>query len=132
MIGGKRRDGYSDNITAAGTMEQDGGGDVAMQQQQIQSQSQERHDYNYEDRDDGWQDKADFERQQEVVQGEIGKRDNAVGGGFEEGEEGGYVPRVKTTIGPREQKARKAAKKERRKRDQKEVAERRQREREES
>ncbi len=65
-----------------------------------------------------WQDKAEFERQQEVVQGEIGKRDNAADKGFKEG---GHVPRVKTTWGPGEDKeARKKAKKEKKKQFQKE------------
>ena len=73
-----------------------------------------------------WQDKAEFERQQEVVRGDIGKRDNAVEGGFEE--EGGYVPRVKTTWGPGDKDAKKKAKKERRKKHQMEEAARRQRE----
>lgn len=58
-----------------------------------------------------WQDKAEFERQQEVVQGDIGKRDNAVDGGFEE--DGAVVPRVKATWGPEDKEARKKAKRER-------------------
>lgn len=61
-----------------------------------------------------WQDKAEFERQQEVVQGEIGKRDNAVDGGFDD--EGGIVPRVKATWDSGDKEAKKKAKKERRKR----------------
>lgn len=73
-----------------------------------------------------WQDKAEFERQQEVVRGDIGKRDSAVEGGFEE--EGGYVPRVKTTWGPGDKDAKKKAKKDRRKKHQMEDAARRQRE----
>lgn len=60
-----------------------------------------------------WQDKAEFERQQEVVQGEIGRRDNAADGGFEE--EGGVVPHVKATWGSGDKEAKKKAKKERRK-----------------
>lgn len=60
-----------------------------------------------------WQDRAEFERQQEVVQGDIGKRDNAVDGGYEE--EGGFVPRVKATWGPEDKEAKKKAKKERNK-----------------
>lgn len=60
-----------------------------------------------------WQDKAEFERQQEVVQGEIGKRDSAADGGFEE--EGGMVPHVKATWGSVDKEARKKAKKEKRK-----------------
>ena len=61
-----------------------------------------------------WQDKEEFEREQEVVQGDIGKRDNAVDDGFEEEE--GVVPRVKATWGPQDREARKRAKKERLKR----------------
>ena len=59
-----------------------------------------------------WQDKAEFERQQEVVQGDIGKRDNAVDGGFEE--EKGFVPHVKTTWDG-DKEAKRKAKKEKRK-----------------
>ena len=60
-----------------------------------------------------WQDKAEFERQQEVVQGDIGKRNNAVVGSC--GEEGGSVPRVKATWGPEDKEAKKKAKKEKKK-----------------
>ena len=60
-----------------------------------------------------WQDKAEFERQQEVVQGEIGKRDTAVDGGLVE--EGGVVPRVKATWGFEDKEAKRNAKRERRK-----------------
>lgn len=74
-----------------------------------------------------WQDKAEFERQQEVVRGGVGKRDSAVEGGFE-GEGGGHVPRVKTTWGPGDKDAKRRAKKERRKKYQLEEAARRQRE----
>ena len=63
--------------------------------------------------EDEWQDKSEFERQQELVQGDIGKRDNAVDGGFQEEE--GYVPRVKATWGPGDKDAKKKAKKERKK-----------------
>lgn len=73
-----------------------------------------------------WQDKAEFERQQEVVQGDIGKRDNAVDGGFEE--EGGVVPRVITTWGSEDKEAKKKAKKERLKKLRTENNARRQRE----
>ena len=59
-----------------------------------------------------WQDKAEFERQQEVVQGDIGKRDNAVDGSFEE--ERGSVPRVKATWDG-DKEAKRKAKKEKRK-----------------
>lgn len=60
---------------------------------------------------DGWQDKAEFERQQEVVRGDVGERDTAVDGGFEE--DGAVVPRVRTTWGSEDKEARKKAKKER-------------------
>lgn len=73
-----------------------------------------------------WQDKAEFERQQEVVQGDIGKRNNAVVGSFEE--EGGFVPQVKTTWGSGDKEARKKAKKRDRKTWQAENEARRQRE----
>lgn len=73
-----------------------------------------------------WQDKAEFERQQEVVQGDIGKRDSAVEGGL--GDEGGEVPHVKSTWGPGDRDAKRKAKKERRKKHQMEEAARRQRE----
>ena len=62
-----------------------------------------------------WQDKEEFEREQELVEGDIGDRDNAVEGGFEE--EGGKVPRVKaiSTKSLKEKEERKKAKKERQK-----------------
>ncbi|KAM0795487.1 hypothetical protein BDR22DRAFT_976943 [Usnea florida] len=60
--------------------------------------------------DGGWQDKAEFERQQDVLQGDVGKRDNAVDGGFEEG---AVIPQVKSTWLPGDKEARKKAKKER-------------------
>ena len=77
--------------------------------------------------DDGWQDKAEFERQQEVVQGDVGKRDNAVDGGFEE--EGAVIPHVKTAWLPGDKEARKKAKKERNRINQLEKIARQQRER---
>lgn len=67
-----------------------------------------------------WQDKTEFERQQEVVQGDIGKRDNAIDGGFED--EGGLVPRVIATWDPIDKEARREAKKERNKKIKKENA----------
>lgn len=67
-----------------------------------------------------WQDKEEFERQQEVVQGDVGERDTAVKGGFQE--EGGAVPRVMTTWGRKDKDVRKKAKRERTKKDQKEKA----------
>lgn len=73
-----------------------------------------------------WQDKAEFERQQEVVQGDIGKRDNTADGGFEE--DGSSVPRVITTWGPEDKDAKKKAKKERIKKYQMERAAQKQRE----
>ncbi len=73
-----------------------------------------------------WQDKAEFERQQEVVQGDVGKRDNAADGGFEA--EGGDVPRVIATWGSKDREARKKAKKERTKKSQIENMARKQRE----
>lgn len=62
-----------------------------------------------------WQDKEEFEREQEVVGGDIGDRDNAVEGGFED--EGGKVPMVKTISkrSMKEKEERKKAKKEKRK-----------------
>ena len=62
-----------------------------------------------------WQDKEEFEREQEVVGGDIGDRDNAVEGGFEE--EGGRVPMVKSvsTKSMKEKEERKKVKKERKK-----------------
>ena len=73
-----------------------------------------------------WQDKAEFERQQEVVQGEVGRRNNAVEGGFEE--EGGIVPRVKATWDSGDKDAKRKAKKERRKKLQAEAEAQRRRE----
>ena len=74
-----------------------------------------------------WQDKAEFEREQEVVRGDVGKRDSAVDGGFEE--EGGAVPRVKATWGPTDKEARKKAKKDRHQQLKREKAAKQQRER---
>ena len=73
-----------------------------------------------------WQDKAEFERQQEVVQGEIGRRDNAADGGFEQ--EGGVVPHVKATWDSQDREAKKKAKKGRRKKLQLELEAQRRRE----
>lgn len=76
-----------------------------------------------------WQDKEEFEREQELVEGDIGDRDNAVEGGFEE--EGGKVPMVKTisTKSMKEKEERKKAKKERKKQQKTSVKARRKRER---
>ena len=76
-----------------------------------------------------WQDKEEFEREQEVVGGDIGDRDNAVEGRFEE--EGGQVPTVKTvsTKNMKEKEGRKKAKRERRKQQQASLEARRKRER---
>ena len=62
-----------------------------------------------------WQDKEEFEREQEVVGGDIGDMDNAIEGGFEE--EGGRVPMVKSVSAKsvKEKEERKKAKKERQK-----------------
>ncbi|MCJ1455571.1 hypothetical protein MMC28_005926 [Mycoblastus sanguinarius] len=60
--------------------------------------------------EDEWQDREQFEREQEVVQGEIGKRDNSVEGGIAEG---GQVPMVKATASSGDTDAKKKAKKER-------------------
>ena len=75
-----------------------------------------------------WQDKEEFEREQEVVGGDIGDRDNAIEGGFEE--EGGKVPMVKTvsTKSMKEKEERKKAKKEKRKEQQASKEARRKRE----
>ena len=62
-----------------------------------------------------WQDKEEFEREQDIVEGEVGKRDNAVDGGFED--EGGHVPKVKSTKSRVEKLDRKKLKKERRKKE---------------
>lgn len=61
----------------------------------------------------GWQDKEEFEREQEIVEGEIGKRDNAINGAS--GEKGGRVPKVEATKCRDDKKARKQAKKDKRK-----------------
>lgn len=60
-----------------------------------------------------WQEKEEFERQQEMVQGEIGERDNAPSGGFNQ--DNGRTPRVKVTKSNGQIDARREAKKERRK-----------------
>ena len=73
-----------------------------------------------------WQDKEEFEREQEVVQGELGNRENGVDGGFEE--EGGQVPRVRATKSSNEIEERKKLKKERRIRERKTLEAKRKRE----
>ncbi len=61
---------------------------------------------------DGWQDKEEYEREQYVVQGDIGERDNGVDGGFER--EAGQVPKIKASKVRKDVDCRKKAKKERR------------------
>lgn len=61
---------------------------------------------------DGWQDKEEYEREQYVVQGDIGERDNGVDGGFER--EAGQVPKIKASKVRKDVDSRKKAKKERR------------------
>lgn len=63
-----------------------------------------------------WQDKEDFERQQDVLQGEIGLRDNVVHGSHNG--EGGQVPKVKATQSSGDKDAKRKAKKERMKKEQ--------------
>lgn len=63
-----------------------------------------------------WQELSDFEREQDIVQGEIGPRDNA------QGKEAKHVPKIKTG-GVKDKEARKAAKKERRKAEKRDRAE---------
>lgn len=63
--------------------------------------------------DGEWQDKEEYEREQDVVQGDIGERDNPVDGGFEG--DGGGVPKVTATKSRGEVEARRKAKDERRK-----------------
>ena len=90
-------------------------------------------DPSYDDKQEGveaveseWQDKSEYERQQEVVQGDIGQRANAGSGGFQE--EGGSVPRVKATWVAGGKDVKKMAKRERKKKLQMERAAERQRE----
>ncbi|KAL2057229.1 hypothetical protein ABVK25_002282 [Lepraria finkii] len=73
-----------------------------------------------------WQDKEEFEREQEIVQGELGNREDGVDGGFEE--EGGQVPRVRATKSSNEIEERKKLKKERRIRERKNLEAKRKRE----
>ena len=75
----------------------------------------------------GWQDKEEFEREQEVVEGEGGRRDNRVEGGVEEGWE--QVPRVRATRSVNEKEERKKAKRERRKQERQSLEAKRKRER---
>ena len=63
----------------------------------------------------GWQDKEEFEREQDIVQGEVGRRDNAVDG--ESVEKGGRMPKVKATRSAGDKETRKRAKKEKRKKE---------------
>ncbi|KAL6716463.1 hypothetical protein ACLMJK_006030 [Lecanora helva] len=64
------------------------------------------------DTESGWQDKEEFEREQDVVEGEIGKRDNAING-----EDYNSIPKVKSGGDNINKDARKQAKKERRKKE---------------
>ena len=79
-------------------------------------------DVNMEDGQDGWQDKSEFEREQEVTQGEIGKRRPSV----MEGE----VPNVMESESTGNKEARKRRKKEKRRleKQQKETMKRKERE----
>lgn len=73
-----------------------------------------------------WQDKGEFEREQDVVQGELGPR----GMGVEGGERAdGMVPQVKETSMSQDKKERKERKKARRKQSQKEAEVKKRRER---
>ncbi len=76
-----------------------------------------------------WQDREEFEREQEVVEGDIGDRNNTLEDGFEE--EGGKVPKVKTTStkSVKEKEERKKAKKDRKKEQKASLEARRKRER---
>ena len=60
-----------------------------------------------------WQDKEEFEREQDIMNGEIGRRDNAIDGDYEG--MGNHIPKVKTTISSGDKEARKKAKKDKRK-----------------
>ena len=75
----------------------------------------------------GWQDKEEFEREQDVVQGELGTRDNGVDMGFEE--RGGHMPKLKITKSSGEKEARKKAKKARKMEVRREMEQKKQRER---
>lgn len=85
--------------------------------------------------DEGWQDKEEFEREQEITQGEIGERGNGiggeVGGGFGSvGKEAGHVPLVKGTMSSGDKEDRKKRKKEKRKMDKAALEAKKKRERE--
>ena len=63
-----------------------------------------------------WQDKEEFEREQDVVEGEIGVRDNAVhrsNSGY--AQDGDHVTNVKATLSAKDKDARKKRKKQREK-----------------
>ena len=72
---------------------------------------------------EGWQDKGEFEREQDIVQGEIGPRGNEP-----EGKVGGEVPSVRETMTSGDKEARRARKKGRRKVLQKEAEAKKRRE----
>lgn len=61
-----------------------------------------------------WQDKEIFEQQQDVMQGEIGRRENTLNGDLNES---GQVPRVRITKSTGEIDARREAKKDRRRKE---------------
>ena len=73
---------------------------------------------------EGWQDKMEFERQQEVVQGEMGERDNAGG----QGRDALRVPRVEATKTTADKEDRKKRKKRRRQQERREEEAKKQRE----
>jgi hypothetical protein len=62
-----------------------------------------------------WQDKGEYERQQDVMQGEIGQGENTLNSDLEE--ESGHVPRVRSTKSTGEIDARREAKKDRRRKE---------------
>lgn len=62
---------------------------------------------------DGWQDMDEYEREQEVTEGEVGQRHTGVG------EDGGDVPRLRESLSVHEKEERKRRKKEKRKKEKK-------------
>lgn len=75
--------------------------------------------------DEGWQDKMEFDRQQDIVQGEIGDRDNAVG----ERRDAQSVPMVAPTQSTGDKEERKRRKAERRLQERKNAEAKRKRDR---
>ena len=82
-----------------------------------EAQRDESQERQVKEEDLGWQDKAEFEREQDIEQGELGPRNNAVeGSGWQNGRPP-QVPKVEVPMSAADKDERKRRKKEKRKRE---------------